>query len=519
MNLWLTRRRMLQGSAAVGASTLAMGLPRAAFAQNDSVIVRVERDIQNMDPANRIGSVEGNILRAVMRRLIMFKPGVFEWELDAAESITQVDDTNIEFTLKPGIMFQQGYGELTAEDVKYSYERFNNPKEGEEKATYAADWAALDHVEVTGTHSGNIILKNAAPALWAIALPDVSGCIVSRKAYEELGEEVKTKAVVGAGPYIFADWQPNQSITLKADPDYMGDQPAFKEIVLRPIQEPKTAQLAFRSDEIHFTKLDDPAGADALEGEEGTEIIKQDSINYVWIGMNVEKKPLDDIRVRQAIRMAIDVEEAILAGYNGTVTRANALMAPGLLGHWADAPVHERDVEGAKALLAEAGYPDGFDIRLTLLNQSQFQTAALVVQANLAEAGINVDLEVLDGGSYWSMGEGEAGENLELSLQQFGGKADPSFQTQWFVTGQIGEWNWQRWSNEEFDTLNAKAESTVDEAARADAYIKMQQLMEESSAYVWLTHEVNIFATKTWLQPSVLPNGDDWQYRHFKATA
>jgi peptide/nickel transport system substrate-binding protein len=510
---------MLQGSAAIGASTLAGGWPAVSFGAQERLVTRIERDIQNLDPANRIGTPEGNILRAVQRRLVMFKPGSLEWELDAAESIKQVDDTTIEFTLKPGIMFQQDYGELTAEDVKFSFERFNNPPEGQEPATYAKDWGALDHVEVTGTHSGKIILKNAAPALWVIALSDVSGCIISKKAYEELGlEKMKTMAI-GAGPYVLAEWKPNESITLRADPNYIGPQPYFKEVVMRPIQESKTAQLAFRADEIHFTKLDDPAGAEALKDDPSADIITLPSINYVWIGMNVEKAPLDDIKVRQAIRMAMDVDQAILAGYNGTVERANALMAPGLVGYWKDAPVYQRDVEGAKKLLAEAGHADGISVRLTTLNQSQFVTAAQVIQANLAEAGINLELEVLDGGTFWSMGEGEAGENLELSLQQFGGKADPSFQTQWFVSDQVGEWNWQRWKSEDYDKLNAEAESTTDEAARAEAYIKMQQLMDESAAYVWLTHEVNMFASKKWLKPAILPNGDDWQYRYFEEKA
>ena len=143
----------------------------------------------------------------------------------------------------------------------------------------------------------------------------------------------------------------------------------------------------------------------------------------------------------------------------------------------------------------------GLDLKLTLLNQSQYVTTAQVVQANLAEVGINLNLDVLDGGAFWSQGEGEAGENLELSLQQFGGKADPSFQTQWFVSEQVGEWNWQRWKSADFDKLNVEAELTTDEAKRAELYVQMQKLMDESAAYVWLTHEVNIFASKKWLQP------------------
>ena len=518
MVLRLTRRRMLQGSAALGASAAAGGLPGVAFAAHDSIAVRIERDIQNLDPASRIGAVEGNILRAVQPRLARFKPGTFEWVPADVESIKQVDEKTIEFILKKGMKWEGDYGEVTAEDVKFSFERFNIKPEGGELPTYAKDWSALDRVEVTDTHSGKIILKNAAPALWVIALADVSGCVVSKNAYEALGDKIKTTAV-GAGPYRIAEWKPNESLALQVNPDYVGDKPPIAEIVLRPIQEPKTAQLAFRSDELQFTKLDDPAAADALADDPNANIIKQPSINYVWIGINVEKKPLDDVRVRQAIRKAIDVDQVILAGYNGTVTRANALLAPGLLGHWDDAPVYQRDVEGAKKLLADAGFGSGLELKLTLLNQSQYVTAAQVVQANLAEAGIKLNLDVLDGGSFWSQGEGDAGKNLELSLQQFGGKADPSFQTQWFVSGQVGEWNWQRWASADFDKINTEAESTTDEAKRKDLYIQLQKLMDESAAFIWLTHEVNIFASKNWLQSSILPNGDDWQYFDFREKA
>ncbi|MFX8601154.1 hypothetical protein ABTL95_19840, partial [Acinetobacter baumannii] len=89
-----------------------------------------------------------------------------------------------------------------------------------------------------------------------------------------------------------------------------------------------------------------------------------------------------------------------------------------------------------------------------------FQAAGLVVQAMLANLGIKLNLEVLDGGTFWSAGKGDAGKNLDLSIQRFGGKADPAFQTQWFVSEQVGVWNWQRWASPEFDKLNVAAAST-----------------------------------------------------------
>ena len=107
--------------------------------------------------------------------------------------------------MKDGLTFQGGYGELTSEDVKFSYERFNNAtnKDGK-KSSYASDWGALDKVEVTGKLTGKIHLKRPAPALYRITLCDISGCIVSQKAFDKLGDKVMTQAI-GSGAYAMAE--------------------------------------------------------------------------------------------------------------------------------------------------------------------------------------------------------------------------------------------------------------------------------------------------------------------------
>jgi ABC-type transport system substrate-binding protein len=123
-----TRRQILQGgSALLAAATLGLIRPNAAFAAHDKITVRVERDLGNLDPANRTGPLDVNILNAVMQGLIAFKPGSTEWQLDAAADIKQVSDTEIDFTLRPDQNFTGGYGPLTAEDVKFSFERFITP--------------------------------------------------------------------------------------------------------------------------------------------------------------------------------------------------------------------------------------------------------------------------------------------------------------------------------------------------------------------------------------------------------
>jgi peptide/nickel transport system substrate-binding protein len=516
MSYSATRRQVLTGGAAIlAAATTGLLRTTGANAAADKIVVRVERDLANLDPANRTGPIDVNVLNAVQQGLIAFKPGTTDWQLDAAEEITQVSDTEISFKLRPGLAFTGGYGELTAEDVKFSYERFNTPDASGKIADYASDWAALDHVEVTGPLTGKIVLKNPAPALWVITLADGSGRIISKKAYEELGDKI-SNTVIGSGPYILKEWRPREQFVLEINPDYKGPiAPHFKQIVGRPIQEQKTADIAFQANEIDFGKIE-PDSKKIFSALPDTTVVDLPGIDYVWFGPNVEKKPFDDVRVRQALRLAVDIDGILAGAYGGLYPRANALLAPTLVGYWKDAPVYKRDLDGAKKLLAEAGLADGFKTTLTLLADARFQAIAAIIQANLIEVGIEVEINALDPGAYWSLGENDASAVLDLSLIEYHGKFDPGFQTQWFTSAQVGLWNWQRWKSPEFDELDALGAKTTDTAEREKIYLKAQQLMDESAAFVWITHNVNVFATKSWLKPGVLPNGNNWLYTAFE---
>lgn len=516
MNISLSRRQaLIGGSALLAAATSGLIGPKSAFAAHDSITIRVDQDLLNLDPANRSGPIDVNVINAVQQGLISFKPGSTDWELDAAEEITQVSDTEISFKLRKGLAFTGGYGDLTAEDVKFSFERFIRPNDAGKKVTYADDWAALDRVEVTGPLSGKIVLKNASPALWVIALADGSGRILSKKAFEKLGEEKIATTLIGSGPYVLKEWKPRERFVLEQNPDYKGPLKGHvKTIIGKPIAEQKTADLAFQAGEIDFTLIE-PENIAQFKAA-GTSVLELPAIDYVWIGPNIEAKPYDDIRVRQALRLAIDIDAVLAGAYGGLYPRANALLAPSLLGYWKDAPVYKRDVEAAKKLLADAGHADGFKTRLTILAGAKTEAVAAIVQANLAEVGIEVEIEALDGGAYWALGENDASKKLELSLINYRGKFDPSFQTQWFTSDQVGTWNWQRWRSKEFDALHAEGAKTVDPAAREKIYVKAQQLQDESAAFIWLTHNLYTFASKDWLKPGVLPNGNNWLYTAFE---
>jgi peptide/nickel transport system substrate-binding protein len=517
MSFTLSRRQILAGGSAVFvAAVTGLIRPNRAYAAHDKIIVRVERDLGNLDPANRTGPIDVNVLNACMQGLISFKPGSTEWQLDAAESITQVSDTEIDFKLRAGLAFTGGYGPLTADDVKFSFERFTKADAAGKKVDYASDWAALDHVEVVSPLAGKIILKSAAPALWVITLADGSGRIISKAAFEKLGDKFAS-TVVGSGPYMLSEWKPREQFTLTANPDYKGPiEGHFQTIVGKPIKEQKTADIAFKAGEIDFERIE-PQNKDDMAKLPDTSVLALPGIDYVWFGPNIEKKPFDDVRVRQALRLAVDVDAILATAYAGLYPRANALLADGMVGYWAEAPVYKRDVDGAKKLLADAGQAGGFKTTLTILSgDARYQSAAAVIQANLADVGIDLQINALDPGAYWALGEKDGSKVLDLSLIEYSGKFDPSFQTQWFTSTQIGQWNWQRWKSKEFDDLDALGAKTTDAKQRQDIYVKAQKLMDESAAFVWITHNVNTYASRSWLKPGVLPNGNGWLYTAFQ---
>jgi peptide/nickel transport system substrate-binding protein len=492
----LTRRALLALTAA----------PLLAAADAAPLSIAVSRDIQGqLDPVSRLGALESNILRAVCPGLI--RSTATGWEPALAAHIDQPSDTMIGFTLRDGLSFSGGFGPVTSEDVAFSFQRFRHPGPDGALPPYASDWAALDGVELTGRLSGIIHLKSPAPMLWTTVLPDGSGCIISRRALEQGGyrSDRRPMRIIGAGAYTFDDWIPDQRIMLRG-----AATAPFPAIVLRPVRETMTAELALRADEVQFAAVPAEDLASVRQAPD-TKTIDQPATNLVWLGINVDHTPFDDVRVRQAIRAAIDIDAVLAGSWDGAVPQAFAPIAPGLPGHWSAAPRRARDVAQAKAWLAEAGHPNGFPARLLVLNQPAYQSAAVILQAMLRDIGIRLELDIRDPGAYWAGG----GPQVQLALQRFGGKPDPGFLLQWFTSGQVGSWNWQRWRDPDYDQLVSRAAATPDGAARDALYIAAQQRMDESAAFVWLTHEVASSAFRSWLRPAVLANGEDWQLDQF----
>jgi peptide/nickel transport system substrate-binding protein len=475
--------------------------------------VRLVRDINNLDTANVTGSVEDTIDRAVMEGLFRFN-AEGELEPQLAETYTvSPDGLTIDFTLRKGVQWQRSYGELTMDDVKFSYERFlvTDPK-----PAYADDWASLDHVEVVDQYTGKLVFKQPQATLWTSVLPMTSGLIVSKKFYEEAGEEGIKTDLVGTGPYLFSEWTPKQQIVLERNPDYWGDQPSYDQIVLIPVDDDKAAEVALQAGELDFSGIS-LSSTDKFQSDPNFQVNLIPSTAYNWIGMNVEHPKLQDINVREAIRYGIDVPSILAAAYNDKAPRANALIPEGTLGYWKDAPVYERDVAKAKEYLAKANLTS-LDLTMTYENTEEYNTWGQIVQQNLQEVGINVTLNPLDSSTFWSYGADGKDKELEMFAVGYSSVApEPAWSSMWFTCDQVDLWNWMRWCSEEFDALHKQGIETVDAAKREPLYIQMQQLWDANAIAVFVTNVPQVYVSKPDVKVIIYPGGLAPMIREFGA--
>ena len=227
--------------------------------------------------------------------------------------------------------------------------------------------------------------------------------------------------------------------------------------------------------------------------------------------MNVENENLANENLRKAVQHCIDVPSILQASYFGAAEPSTGIIAPGLIGHRPQSLIPpEADIAKAKEYLTAAGMDGGVTLTLDVLNKAANVTTAQVIQATCAQVGITVEVNLHEAATFWSLGDSNAGDrykDIQLILNRFSMAPDPSYATAWFITSQKGIWNWERYSDEEFDKLEAAAKATSDTAQREEMYRKMQDMMEESGAYRLITHEATPVIYRNTIKPAFRPDG------------
>ncbi len=479
-----------------------------AMADNESLNIAILGRAQTLDPAHLQRSVsEWPIMNSIFNGLVRYEPGSFEIEPDLArEWEISEDRREITFYLREGIEFHNDYGELTAEDVKFSFERIIDP---DVPTPEAESFAKLERVDVVDEYTAKIILEEPMGRLFASTLPYNAGLIVSKEAVEEMGREEFAYNPVGTGPYEFAEWDVDENIHLERNNNYWNqeEKPVYSQVQFSPIEDPTAQELALQSGDIDIGEVT-PDNLDMFKDDADFTVETFPDLAHEYVAFNTSRYPLENKKLREALRYIIDPEELIAGAYAGIPERAYSPLNEDMIGYW-EAPSYDLQDVGEDyvwELLAEAGYPEGEGLELEYVDitEGARRLIATILQDQLAAFNIKLDVEIMEVGpriDRWQEG------SFDVTYSRFGDTTDPGYNLQWYISDQIGNWNIFHWSNEEFDELWSEAETTIDVEARAEKYREMQQLMHEDSIGVWVTHGVKTPAWRADLQPAFLPDG------------
>lgn len=506
-NFTTSRRQFLQIAAYGGAATLASGFPGISWSASDGTLtVRFDREMESLDPGYYVGGHPPNDVNwCVMPALVHYgvDQGRAIWVPSPyVESVAATDSTHIDFTLKSGLMWSGGFGEVTAEDVAYSYDRMKTSE-------WKGDYVAYDRVDIKSKYSGTIVLNQPFSPFLTATLASGTGIIVCKKAVEAAGGKYTVDIPATCGPYVYEHKQA-QYVKLRPNPEWTGAKPAYANIDCIFVTEAEAGSLAYEAGELDCTKITSNSYARYQKNlPPNSKLTVAGALQYMWLGLNTEHPKLKDPKVRKAIQHAVDQASIIQGAYSGTAEPSFGIVCPGLVGK-RDKAAYSYDPAKAKSLLNEAG-ASGLKLTLRTLNNQERILAAQIIQANLAAIGVTVEVIPLDSGPFWEMGQeskGDTWKDLELWIMRFGAGPDPYEPFQWFVRDQVGVWNWERWSSDEFESLFAQGVAETDPAKRHSIYIRMQEIMEETGGYVWLTHEPEVFIHRADIEAHFAPSGE-----------
>ena len=397
-----------------------------------------------------------------------------------AESWEFTDDTTLELFLKKGVKFHNG-NDFTAADVKYSLDLAKvSPHTAETTEMF-------DEIIVVDDHHVTLTLKAPyAPTLAHLAHKACS--IISKDEMEKIGVEAYNEAPVGTGAFQYESFTPGDRVVLKRFDDYHDTLPQLEEVIIRQIADASTRVIELEAGTADLVLLVSPEDISRVESNDALKMIRSTNLTQTYIGFNCEKEPFNNPLVRQAINYAIDKDSIVDVVFKGTGAPSNGPLAAKV---WAstqnELEKFEYDIEKAKALLTEAGYPNGFSCSIWANdNNAQRKDIAVIVQASLAQIGIDCAVEYVEWGKY--LDDTAVGAHDMFILGWSTSTGDPdyglynTFHTNaWGTTG-----NRAFYTSEEVDKLLDAGKIETDMEARAKIYADAQQIIRDDAPWVFV---------------------------------
>ena len=378
----------------LAATTVAVALspPGVAMAQDKTLKVRFYDDPAGFDPSNIFRIENENIAFNIFSGLTTYDSKTGNIVPDLAESWSTDDNQTWAFKLRKGVKWQKGYGDFTAADVVYSFNRIRDPKTA---STYAAELANLDKIETPDDYTVLIRLKTPDGNFLHQVANYHQGQIVNKKAIEDAGDKVRWNPV-GTGPFYLDFIDVNSRIILKRHKDYFKGPAPIDTIVFQIIKDENTSAIALRNGEVDLVmRANREEVLDTLK-KEGFKMNKVENYAVALKVLNPSFKPLSDLRVRQAIAHAIDYDTINQATAPSQQTVAYNLLLPWMDVYSDNITKYKFDPEKAKKLLSEAGYPKGFTVK-HLNTSAQGVTELQQFEIDyLSKVGITMKMELVD---------------------------------------------------------------------------------------------------------------------------
>lgn len=477
---------MMQRLMLASALAICPGLPGAQAAD---LIVGFTLDADTLDPANHRKRETETVIRNLYDGLLTRDPDMLVVP-EIAESMTQVSATVYDFKIRPGIRFHDG-SELTAEDVKFSLDRVTvegamgdgqtSPRQGL--------MGPVASVEVIGGDTVRINLKEPWPILPAM-LPNQQ--IVSKAFVEKVGSAGLATAVNGTGPFKLAEWRKGDAIIMERFDDYYGgatDIPpvgkaCVDRVIFKIIPESASRVAALLSGDVHIINELPAFSIAQVAANEGTEVMTVNGTRSFFIAMNMQGELFDDVKVRQAAAHAIDKALIIDKILGGNAAAINGILSPDAFGA-SDLPAVAYDPDKARALLAEAGFPDGIDVTLDV--EGAFKDTAEAIASMLTKAGLRTTVAVGESAQLsekWrTAGKPKSGDMYFSSWGN--GSLDPfDIFTPTHRTDDRG--NSAGYGNPALDALLDAAAVEMDSDKRAGMYREAEMMINADQPYVYL---------------------------------
>ena len=426
-----------------------------------------------------------------------------------------ISDDGLEYTfhLRQGVKFHNG-NDFTAEDVAYTFHRmltveggvnteFIDQIKGADELL-AGETDTLEGVEVVDDYTIKVTLKEPfAGFLASISSPGVS--IYDSEATEAAGDQfgMDPAVTVGTGPFEFASWSFNNQLVLTRNEDYWKGASGLPGVVIKIIPDTETQSMMFESGELDILDLDYAADSvDRFTETYPDQIVQGPRVGIVYFTMNFNKEPFQDVRVRKAVQMSIDRQAILDALYGGRGQVEQGIFPHGLIGFNPDQEEIKYDPEAAKALLAEAGYADGFDMEIAAdSSASDTMTMALeIVSDQLAEVGIRAEIKNYDESTWLETRKsGELGSFISTWSADYN---DPdNFIYTFFGNEEKTRIRSINYPDTEVMERVAKARTIVNEDERLAEYKALEEkIIHEDAAWVPMFSRLHLFAVSKRVQ-------------------